>query len=188
MANNGLGGNIGAMKDSRANLLLAIGLVSALGAMISSFAAGSHFEISSLNGVHNYDVKLGAAGSAPTSCLGLIAFVAFAGVIGLHLSRPGSGSANPSSGATGVGSGGFAEFTDVLRRLTKSRTDIWVGGVCGGLGEHTPLPAWVWRVAFLFFLFCYGIGGPLYLCLWICLPQPADDAQIPSPRAAPYGN
>lgn len=25
-----------------------------------------------------------------------------------------------------------------LRRLTKSAQDKWIGGICGGLGEHTP--------------------------------------------------
>jgi phage shock protein C len=42
-----------------------------------------------------------------------------------------------------------------LQELTKSDTDKWIGGVCGGLGQHSPLPSWVWRflfsVLFLFF-------------------------------------
>ena len=177
------------MKDSKINLLLAIGLVAALGAMISSFAAGSHFEISSRDGARNYDIKVGAGNSSATSSLGLIALVAFVATIGLHLSKPNTGPGSPATGTTPASANGFEGFAEGLRRLTKSKTDVWVGGVCGGLGEHTPLPSWVWRVIFLFCLFCYGIGGPLYLCLWICLPQASDDPRMFSrpPRPTPFG-
>jgi phage shock protein PspC (stress-responsive transcriptional regulator) len=37
-----------------------------------------------------------------------------------------------------------------LQELTKSNTDKWIGGVCGGLGQHSPLPSWVWRFMFSF--------------------------------------
>ena len=33
--------------------------------------------------------------------------------------------------------------------LRKSVRDVWLAGVCGGLGEHTPLPAWAWRAIFI---------------------------------------
>ena len=35
-----------------------------------------------------------------------------------------------------------------LRTLTKSKSDVWLGSVCGGLGFHTTLPSWVWRILF----------------------------------------
>ena len=66
-----------------------------------------------------------------------------------------------------------------MRRLTKSTHDAWLGGVCGGLGEHTALPSWVWRLAFLLALFCYGTGGLFYLLLWICLPEQPKDVRSP---------
>jgi phage shock protein PspC (stress-responsive transcriptional regulator) len=28
-----------------------------------------------------------------------------------------------------------------LQAFTKSEKDRWLGGICGGLGEHTPLPS-----------------------------------------------
>ena len=56
---------------------------------------------------------------------------------------------------------------------TKSSTDRWIGGVCGGLGAATPIPSWIWRGAFLFALLGFGVGLLLYLVLWICLPAKA---------------
>lgn len=62
-----------------------------------------------------------------------------------------------------------------LRRLTKSREDRWIGGVCGGLGKHGPIPSWCWRFLFTFLFLCYGIGLVLYVLLWIFVPaDPAD--------------
>lgn len=37
---------------------------------------------------------------------------------------------------------------NVLHRFTRSDTDYWLGGVCGGLGEITPVPSWGWRLIF----------------------------------------
>ena len=57
-----------------------------------------------------------------------------------------------------------------LRELTKSARDKKIAGVCGGFGEHTPLPSWLWRVVFLTSLFFGGIGLIAYVILWICMP------------------
>ena len=56
-----------------------------------------------------------------------------------------------------------------LQKLTKSDSDKWIGGVCGGLGEHSPIPSWMWRV--LFVLFFFGPGLFLYILLWIFVPS-----------------
>jgi phage shock protein C len=56
-----------------------------------------------------------------------------------------------------------------LQKLTKSDNDKWIGGVCGGLGEHSPIPSWVWRV--LFVLFFFGPGLFIYILLWIFVPS-----------------
>ena len=56
-----------------------------------------------------------------------------------------------------------------LQNLTKSDSDKWIGGVCGGLGEHSPIPSWVWRV--LFVLFFFGPGLFIYILLWIFIPN-----------------
>ena len=68
-----------------------------------------------------------------------------------------------------------------LRNLTKSKTDCVVGGVCGGLGQHTPIPAWLWRAAFLVALLVFGTGGMVYIILWIAIP---DEPVAPPPPPA----
>lgn len=62
-----------------------------------------------------------------------------------------------------------------IRAMTKSRTDKLIGGVCGGLGEYTPLPSWLWRVIFLAAFLIFGTGLLVYLLLWIFMP-PAEKA------------
>lgn len=57
-----------------------------------------------------------------------------------------------------------------LQNLTKSEKDRWISGVCGGLGEHTPVPSWTWRILFTLFLFFCGTGLILYILLWIFVP------------------
>jgi len=57
-----------------------------------------------------------------------------------------------------------------LKTYARSNKDYWLGGVCGGLGEHTPVPSWAWRVGFCMLLFVYGIGLVPYVLLWIFAP------------------
>jgi phage shock protein C len=58
-----------------------------------------------------------------------------------------------------------------LKELATSRVDKWVGGVCGGLGKHTPLPSWLWRVIFSTITCFGGIGLIIYILLWIFMPK-----------------
>ena len=61
-----------------------------------------------------------------------------------------------------------------LHRLVRSRTDRVIGGVCGGLGKHTDLPPWAWRVIFCLVSLYFGAGLLFYILLWIFLPlEPA---------------
>ena len=62
------------------------------------------------------------------------------------------------------------DWKNIVRALERSQTDRVLGGVCGGLGKHTPLPSWLWRAIFLGLLFC-GVGFLVYLILWLCMPQ-----------------
>lgn len=75
-----------------------------------------------------------------------------------------------------------------LQKLTKSEDDRILGGICGGLGEHSEAPSWVWRILMvLFVLFSGGVGLLLYVLLWIFMPGPGkgDDEQVQSPPAEP---
>ncbi|HMP01138.1 MAG TPA: PspC domain-containing protein [Gemmatales bacterium] len=57
-----------------------------------------------------------------------------------------------------------------LHRLSRSRTDAMLGGVCGGLARWTDLPSWVWRLIFCFGFLAAGTGLLLYVLLWIFMP------------------
>ncbi len=58
-----------------------------------------------------------------------------------------------------------------FRDLKKSATDSKIAGVCGGFGEYTPLPSWLWRVIFITSNVFGGIGIVAYLLCWICMPS-----------------
>ena len=60
-------------------------------------------------------------------------------------------------------------------RLTRSRTDHRIGGVCGGLAEHTGVDALIWRVAMIALTLAGGTGILVYGLLWLLMP-PADQA------------
>lgn len=62
-----------------------------------------------------------------------------------------------------------------LKSIRKSEKDNWLAGVCGGLGEHTSVPAWLWRFGFVV-LTCLGFAGILvYILLALLMPKPGHD-------------
>ena len=61
-----------------------------------------------------------------------------------------------------------------LQGLAKSQKDKWIGGVCGGLGAHSPVPSWCWRIIFVLLFMLYGAGLMVYVLLWIFLPKEAE--------------
>jgi phage shock protein PspC (stress-responsive transcriptional regulator) len=67
----------------------------------------------------------------------------------------------------------FASETAFFRQLARSRSDRWLGGVCGGLGRHTQLPSWAWRLIFCLVSLYFGSGILFYLLLWLFLPAEA---------------
>ena len=58
-----------------------------------------------------------------------------------------------------------------LHALRRSRSDRWLGGVCGGLAPATGLPSWLWRLIFVVLVGCGGTGLIAYVLLWIVLPK-----------------
>ena len=58
-----------------------------------------------------------------------------------------------------------------FNRLRRSRTDRWLGGVCGGLGRASGMEAWIWRLVFVLFTLTFGFGVAIYLLLWIFVPD-----------------
>lgn len=57
------------------------------------------------------------------------------------------------------------------RPLRRSASDVWLGGVCGGLGAFTGLESWVWRLIFVIGLVAGGFAVLPYLLLWIFVPR-----------------
>jgi phage shock protein PspC (stress-responsive transcriptional regulator) len=55
--------------------------------------------------------------------------------------------------------------------LCRSRTDRWIAGVCGGLGDYFGVDANAVRLAFVVLAFWQGIGLVLYLLMVIILPE-----------------
>ena len=57
------------------------------------------------------------------------------------------------------------------RRLARSSSDRWLGGVCGGLAEYFGWDAaWV-RIAFIASCLLPGPQVLIYLALWIIMPR-----------------
>ncbi len=74
------------------------------------------------------------------------------------------------AGVGGNAGDGGAAGASFLHRLRRSTRDHVIGGVCGGLGEHTDLPSWAWRVIFCVAVLYFGVGLLLYLLLWVFIP------------------
>jgi phage shock protein C len=66
----------------------------------------------------------------------------------------------------------IGRFEAQLRGLRRSRTDRWLGGVCGGLSVTFGMETIAWRVIFaLFTLVTSGFGALVYLLMWIFVPE-----------------
>ncbi len=59
-----------------------------------------------------------------------------------------------------------------MKKLTKSRTDKQIAGVCGGLAEYFGIDPTLVRVGYLIFTF-FGAGSPilLYFLLAVIMPE-----------------
>lgn len=58
------------------------------------------------------------------------------------------------------------------KKLRRSRSNRWIAGICGGLGEFFGLSAFWFRLLFLILLLPGGLPGLLpYLLLWIIIPM-----------------
>ena len=64
-----------------------------------------------------------------------------------------------------------------LRDLELPRKNRMVGGVCAAFGGATPVPAWVWRVAFCLSALAWGGGILAYVILMVSIP---DERQRPA--------
>ena len=160
------------MNAQKVKLLLTLSVCAAMVAILCAIAAGSHLHLGWSDGSPEFDFRLAVGGNRASTLLGTAALVLFLAGLALHLSQ-GTGGVGADWGAAGSSVVAWlSDFTGCLRRIAKSSRDEWLGGVCGGLGEHTPVPSWAWRFMFLMALLCYGTGVLVYIVLWVCLPEP----------------
>ena len=60
------------------------------------------------------------------------------------------------------------------KRLVRSRSDRWLAGVCGGIGDYFDIDATVIRALFILFALVFGSGLLFYIILWILIPLEPD--------------
>lgn len=63
-----------------------------------------------------------------------------------------------------------------LKGLRVSSTDRQFCGVFGGLGEHTPIPSWLWRTVFVLLALWHCEVIVAYLVVALFMPQAAAPA------------
>lgn len=64
-----------------------------------------------------------------------------------------------------------------MKRLYRSKTDLMLGGVCGGLAKYLNVDPTIIRLVFVLLLFLGGGGFWIYLVLWIITPvEPMPEA------------
>ena len=72
-----------------------------------------------------------------------------------------------------------------IRRLTRSRTDRTIAGVCAGLADYFEVDVVLVRAAWVVFSIVPGavVGGVLaYLAAWLLIPETTDAAAVPTGR------
>ncbi len=70
----------------------------------------------------------------------------------------------------------------VRPQLRRSGTDRMLGGVSGGLADHTGIDVVLWRVGFVALTLAGGSGILLYLLLWVLMPSgPLRPGDAPRP-------
>ena len=58
-----------------------------------------------------------------------------------------------------------------INALRRSRSDRWIGGVCGGIAQATGIESWVLRLVGVVLSLFGGAGLVLYVLLWIFVPS-----------------
>ena len=71
-----------------------------------------------------------------------------------------------------------SETDTSLRRLSRSRTDRLLGGVCGGLGRAIGIDPLVVRVALVALTVAGGMGALIYVLAWLLLPEDGTDRSL----------
>ncbi|MGB9376826.1 MAG: PspC domain-containing protein, partial [Mycobacteriales bacterium] len=60
------------------------------------------------------------------------------------------------------------------RRLTRSRDQRVIAGVCGGLGRYCGVDPLLFRIGLVVLVFFGGVGAVIYVAAWLFLPADGD--------------
>lgn len=71
----------------------------------------------------------------------------------------------------GTAAAGLPPIAQTVNAFRRSRSDRWLGGVCGGLQQMTGLASWGWRILFVLGLTLGGCSLGVYLLLWLFVPS-----------------
>ncbi len=64
-----------------------------------------------------------------------------------------------------------------MKRLYRSRTERILGGICGGLGEHTDIDPTIIRLIWILVtLISLGTGIIVYAVAWIIIPESPEES------------
>jgi phage shock protein C len=75
-------------------------------------------------------------------------------------------------------------------RLTRSRHEKMIAGVCGGISTYFSIDPVIVRLFFVLLTLTTGFGPPAYIILWVVMPRSRalpDAAAPPAPEAARLG-
>lgn len=59
----------------------------------------------------------------------------------------------------------------IAKKLYRSKTDVMVAGICGGLAEYFDIDSSLIRIIFVVLLLNFGTGFLAYLILWFIVPK-----------------
>ncbi|WIY83266.1 ATP-binding protein [Propionimicrobium sp. PCR01-08-3] len=72
------------------------------------------------------------------------------------------------------------------RKLTRDRSDAWLGGVASGIAAHLGWPVWLVRLCFVGLAFTNFLTVGVYAVLWILMPASQPGEQPPGLQAASH--
>ena len=85
----------------------------------------------------------------------------------VSLDKPGSYGGDHPGGNPSAGD----DFVSEMGRLRRSRSDRWLGGVCGGIARASGVESWIWRLVFVLTTVFVGFGLLFYVLMWIFVPE-----------------
>ena len=76
-------------------------------------------------------------------------------------------------------------MSEQTKKLYRSRQERMIGGVAGGLGEYLNVDPTLMRLAFVILTFFGGSGIPIYLIMWLVIPESPGTPVPPPPAQEP---